>query len=160
VTEPARDLTIGDGPDLDVSGQPYPPWAFTAEQKRRWDYSLDMAQKLMGDGEDSMLGEGPTPSSSADIPSAARAIYQSDVPTGDPPEAVPPGHPLAGQAQQDDAAAGEGASSEGEPEASPRAAEEPLQTGASSQDARSDRETPGGGASDATVPPAEPSSTA
>lgn len=82
--EPAHDLTLPDEQPVDASGQEYPTWAAMDADKLRWDYSLRTAANLFGTGEDSMLGEGATPSASADILMAAQAIYNSDIPTGDP----------------------------------------------------------------------------
>lgn len=123
MTELPGDLSVYEDA-RDPDGQPYPPWASTDEERRRWDYSLDMASKLFGEGDDSLLGSGPTPSSSADIPMAARSIFFSDIPTGDPPEAVKAGHPLAQQAQQAEPDVEPAGEEPAAPESTPAAPEE------------------------------------
>lgn len=62
-------------------------------RRRRWDYSLQLADALFHD--DGELGRGPTSTKSGDVVLAAASIFSSNIPTGDPPESVKRGHPLA-----------------------------------------------------------------
>lgn len=81
------------------------------EERRRWDYAVELAGKLFDESDEGPLGAGVTPSSGRDVHMAARAIYRSDIPTGDLPAAVKKGHPLASLAEgpQEDAGAAQDA---------------------------------------------------
>lgn len=55
---------------------PYPPYVVTPEQKRRWDKALEAAEAMFADLEPSQQREQAW--------GAARVLYNSDIPTGDP----------------------------------------------------------------------------
>lgn len=86
----------GSGPQVAAPEDPdaYPAWVGTdPTRRRRWDYSLQLADALFHD--DGELGRGPTSTPSGDVVMAAASIFSSNIPTGDPPESVKRGHPLA-----------------------------------------------------------------
>lgn len=60
----------------------YPPW-LRPDQRIRWDYASQLAAKLLDETE-IPLGPGEPPATAADHFAMARAIFASDVPTGEP----------------------------------------------------------------------------
>lgn len=55
---------------------PYPPFVTTADEKRRWDACAEAADAMFADLEPAQRREQAW--------SAARVLYNSDIPTGDP----------------------------------------------------------------------------
>jgi hypothetical protein len=64
-----------DDPEHDAG---YPPYVVSLEQKRRWDTCEELAEAIFGD-----LDPGQA---RAQVWSAVRVYYQSDMPTGDESE--------------------------------------------------------------------------
>jgi hypothetical protein len=66
-----------DGADYETD-VPYPPYVQSLEEKRRWDVCEELAEAMFGD-----LDPGQA---RAQIWSATRVYYRSDMPTGDESE--------------------------------------------------------------------------
>lgn len=70
-----------EGSKYDSAGTPFPPYVVTDENKRRWDVCLELAEAMFED-----LDPGER---AAQVWSAARVYYHSDMATGDESERMP-----------------------------------------------------------------------
>lgn len=69
---------------MSASEQPldaFPPYVTTPEEQRRWGLAKRAAEEMFRDLEPTQRAE--------QVWSATRALYTSDVPTGDPSETIP-----------------------------------------------------------------------